>query len=138
MFFTSMFKESFGWKKLPHFAHGCRAGHSREEARLISMITSEKLKHVGYFHINVFHDMINAFLCAPHETLNQNATNICNVKDAHLLKQRHKEATIQLQCPERDTCLRLGDGGMVGDHGGLVSFMASFHPGVEKWEKGVA
>ena len=52
--------------------------------------------------------------------------------------QRHKESTIQLQCPDRDICLRMGEGGMVGDHGGPVSFMAAFHPGVEKWEKEVA
>ncbi len=82
--------------------------------------------------------MTNAFLCTPHEILSKNAIMNINVKDAHLLMQRHKEASIQVQCPDRDICLRLGEAGMVGDHGGPVSFMSEFHPGVEKWEKEVA
>ena len=31
--------------------------------------------------------------------------------------------------------MRLGVGGMVGDHGGPVSFMEAFHPAVQEWEK---
>ena len=82
--------------------------------------------------------MTNAFLCTPHSTLNANATKNCNSNDAHLLKQRHEQASIQLECPDRSICLKLGEGGMVGDHGGPISFMTAFHPGVKEWEATIA
>ena len=96
-----MFKENKSWKQFPHFAHGCRANHSREEAIIVAMIASDKLKHAGYSHVNVFHDMTNAFLCTPHSTLNENARNNCIARDAKLLQQRHEEASIVLECPDR-------------------------------------
>ena len=120
-------------EQMPDFAHGCRAGHSREEAILVALTASEKLKKAGYSHVNVFHDMTNAFLCTPHTTLNHNATRHCNTNDAQLLKQRHEQACIQLECPDRSICMRLGVGGMVGE--GPVSFMEALHPAVQEWEK---
>jgi len=102
------------------------------------MIASDKLKHAGYSHVNVFHDMTNAFLCTPHSTLNANARNNCIARDAKLLQQRHEEASIVLECPDRKICFQLGEGGMVGDHGGPISFMTSFHPGIKEWDEKVA
>ncbi len=43
LFFTPMFKENRSWKQYPHFAHGCRANHSREEAIFICIIAGDKL-----------------------------------------------------------------------------------------------
>ena len=99
------------------------------------MIASEKLKHAGYSHVNVFHDMTNAFLCTPHNTLNANARANCTARDAKLLKQRHEEASIILECPDKKICFQLGEGGMVGDHGGPISFMNAFHPGIKEWDE---
>ena len=102
---------------------------------MVALIASEKLKKARYSHVNVFHDMTNAFLCTPHSTLNHDATRNCKPNDAQLLKPRHEEACIQLECPDRKICMQLGVGGMVGDHGGPVSFMSAFHPAVQEWEK---
>ena len=88
--------------------------------------------------MNVFHDMTNAFLCTPHNTLNANARANCTARDAKLLKQRHEEASIVLECPDKKICFQLGEGGMVGDHGGPISFMNAFHPGIKEWDEKVA
>ena len=133
-----MFSEVPEWHAHPYFAHGCRGGHSREEAIVIALISSAKLCKGGYSHINVFHDMTNAFLCTPHRTLDINARMCCDsAQDAKLLIERHHQACIKIDAPDGEVVLNLGVGGMVGDHGGPVEFMNAFHPVISKWNESV-
>ena len=82
--------------------------------------------------------MTNAFLCTPHDTLDSNAYSFCVEYDARLLSQRHREASTILNTPDRDITLRLGVGGMVGDHGGPVEFLNAFYPCIDTWKTALA
>ena len=100
-FFGSMFKKAPTFQsELPHNAHGCRTGHSREEAMMVCNIISWKLKRLGLCHVNAFHDMTNAFLCTPHKTLDTLCRKHMCIEDATLMNQRHMSATIIFVCPD--------------------------------------
>jgi len=61
------------WGALPNYSHGCRPGMSREAALTVTMCTTWKLRKSGISHLKSFHDMTNAFLCTPTETLDSYA-----------------------------------------------------------------
>ena len=52
---------------------------------------------------------------------------------APLMRNKHMCATAVFDCPDGSIALNMGEGGMVGDHGGPIEFMHPFCEHVDAW-----
>ena len=135
-YFSRMFRKNEDIQSdLPNHAHGCRKYHAREDAMLVSEITSWKLRQQNLSHVSTLHDMTNAFLCSKHSVLDAFAQHYIEPKDAELIRQRHTCATVCMDCPDGEIALTMTEGGMVGDHGGPLEFMHPFTALVDAWHE---
>ena len=120
LFFRHLLHEQLSWKEAP-WAHGAVRGRRREVAMIVQKVISWRLSKGGWFHLTRFHDVKNGFWSLSHDLLKRVLAPpfVVGKKAAELAQARFTDATVTVDWGTRDaTDLRVGEGGMPGDHAG--------------------
>eukprot|EP00959_Pyramimonas_sp_CCMP1952_P233903 4887729-Pyramimonas_sp.AAC.1 len=113
--------------------HGFVRGRRRENAVLIALNTSWRLRSVGRTHALCLKDMSNAFSSSTYEAMSDSVDLHVTEHDRALCRQRFEHSVVGLPSCDGEVTVKPFQGGTMGDPYIVSMFLATFSRPVTLW-----
>lgn len=117
---------------IPQSSRSYAAGYAVQKSRLEPIFQQKclgfRLRKAKISHLTSFYDCANAFYSVHFECLDQTIHRISVPADKNLLRQRFRQATIQVHACDGTLELQTGSGTLQGDGLAAQLFLEPYHP----------